>query len=89
MAWKVEYTKTAREQLKKLPNEIALRITKYMDKRAAEAPRQYGKAMKGEYAGRWRYRVGDYRVVCSLHDDVLVIEVLRVGHRKNVYQNNS
>ena len=87
MAWKVEYTKTAREQLKKLPNDIALRIMKYMDKRAAEAPRQYGKAMKGEYTGRWRYRVGDYRVVCSLHDDVLVIEVVRVGHRKNVYKN--
>ena len=87
MAWKVEYTKTAREQLKKLPNDIALRITKYMDKRAAEAPRQYGKAMKGEYAGRWRYRVGVYRVVCSLRDDVLVIEVVRVGHRRDVYKN--
>ena len=58
-----------------------------MDKRAAEAPRQYGKAMKGEYAGRWRYRVGVYRVVCSLRDDVLVIEVVRVGHRRDVYKN--
>lgn len=86
MVWKIEYTKTAREQLKKLPKDISLRITKYMDGRAANSPREYGKAMKGEYSGCWRYRVGDYRVVCSIHDDVLVVEVIRVGHRKEVYK---
>ena len=86
MAWKVEYTKSARAQLKKLPHDIALRITKYMDERAAIAPRQYGKAMKGNFEEYWRYRVGDYRVMCSLHDDVLVIEVIKLGHRGEVYK---
>ena len=86
MAWKIEYTKTAREQLKKLPFDIASRVTEYMRERAAEAPRQYGKAMKGNFSGFWRYRVGEYRVICSLHDDILVIEVIRIGHRKNIYK---
>lgn len=57
-----------------------------MDKRAAISPRQYGKAMKGEYAGCWRYRVGKYRIICSLHDEILLIEVIRVGHRSDVYK---
>ena len=76
----------AREQLKKLPRDVSLRITKYMDERAAVLPREYGKAMTGNYAGFWRYRVGHYRVICSLHDDVLMIEVIRVGHRSDVYK---
>ncbi len=48
MAWKVEYTKAAREQLKKLPRDVSLRITKYMDERAAVMPREHGKAMTGD-----------------------------------------
>ena len=58
MACKVEYTKAAREQLKKLPRDVSLRITKYMDERAAVMPREHGKAMTGDYSGFWRYRVG-------------------------------
>lgn len=50
MAWKVEYTKAAREQLKKLPREVSLRVTKYMEERAALLPREYGKAMIGDLA---------------------------------------
>ena len=84
--WKVEYTKTAREQLKKLPKNISERIIDYMDKRAANSPYRYGKFMKGEFEGCIRYRVGNYRVVCSLHDDVLVIEVVLIGHRGSVYK---
>ena len=86
MVWKVEYTKTARDQLKKLPHDISSRITEYMDERAAVSPRQYGKAMKGEYSDFWRYRVGKYRIICSLHDDVLLIEVIRLGTRGDVYK---
>ena len=86
MVWKIDYTKTAREQLKKLPRDIALRIIKYMDERAALSPRQYGKEMKGEYSGCWRYRVGKYRIICSLHDDILTVEVIRIGARGDVYK---
>ena len=86
MKWKVEYTKAARNQLDKLPREVSLRIVAYMEGRAAESSRQYGAAMTGNYSGRWRYRVGVYRVICSLHDDVLTIEVIRIGHRGDVYK---
>lgn len=57
-----------------------------MDERAAVMPREHGKAMTGDYSGFWRYRVGHYRVICSLYDDVLMIEVIRVGHRSDVYK---
>jgi mRNA interferase RelE/StbE len=49
-------------------------------------PRQLGKALKGQLSTLWRYRVGDYRVVCALRDEVLVVLVVRIGHRKWVYR---
>ena len=86
MQWKVEYTNTARSQLDKLPREVSSRIESYMEKRAALSPRDYGAAMTGNHAGHWRYRVGVYRVICSFKDEVLTIEVIRVGHRSDVYK---
>ena len=49
-------------------------------------PRQLGKPLKGQHSELWRYRVGDYRVVCDLRDEVLVVLVVRIGHRKEVYE---
>ena len=59
-----------------------------MDHRVAVAddPRQLGAAMVGDRAGQWRYRIGDYRVICQLIDDRLVILVIDVGHRREVYR---
>ena len=49
-------------------------------------PRSVGKPLKGQYAGLWRYVVDDYRLICSIHDDILVVEVLKIGHRSKVYK---
>ncbi|MFN4002158.1 type II toxin-antitoxin system RelE family toxin [Microcella sp.] len=86
MAYEVEYTATALRQLRKLDRQVARRIVDYLDEVASlEDPRSRGKALVGDRAGVWRYRVGDYRVLCELRDAELVILTLAVGHRGDVY----
>ena len=77
---------TAKRQLKKLDKSIRDRILKYMDKvESLVNPRARGKGLSGNLSGTWRYRVGDYRVFCKIMDDKLIIEVVKVGHRRDVY----
>ena len=89
MAWSVDYTKTARGQLDKLPRAVAGRIMSYLEDRVAVAPgspRQYGEALRGPLSKFWKYRVGEYRIICELHDDSLVILAVKIGHRREVYK---
>ncbi len=83
---KIEYTETARKQLKKLDKTKQKRILDYMDEVALlENPRSRGKALVENMRGLWRYRVGDYRVICEIQDAKIIISVLKIGHRKNIY----
>lgn len=87
MAWTLEFDAAARRQLRKLPRDIGERILAGLEQVAAlENPRQRGKAMVGERAGYWRYRIGDYRVIAKIEDGRLVIVVIAVGHRREVYR---
>ena len=87
MAWKISIHKNAQIALKKLDKTIRQRIEKFIDELIdMEDPRTRGKGLTANRKGQWRYRVGEYRVICSLHDDILVIEVIRIGHRKNIYK---
>lgn len=88
MAWTIEYAKTARDQLRKLDKTIAQRIVDYFDARIAslQDPRQAGKALHGPLGDLWRYRVGNYRMICDIQDRVLVVLVLQVGKRSDVYR---
>lgn len=88
MAWTLDYTTTAKSQLKKLDKQVARRIVDYMDERVVNAgnPRSAGKSLVGPLGGLWRYRVGDYRVICDLQDGVLCVLVLQVGNRREVYR---
>ncbi len=86
--WTIEYTATARSQLRKLDKQMARRIVDYMDERVAqlENPRNLGKALTGPMGDLWRYRVGDCRVICEIQDDALRVLVVRVGSRDKVYR---
>ncbi|SMC92138.1 mRNA interferase RelE/StbE [Desulfocicer vacuolatum DSM 3385] len=84
MAYKIKYTPATLKQLSKLDKPIAKKIMDYMDDRA-EHPTGAGKALKGNLKGHWRHRVGNYRVISFIDDDVLTVLVVRIGHRKNVY----
>jgi mRNA interferase RelE/StbE len=88
LAWTIEYSDTAKDQLRKLDKPIARRIVDYMDERIAdlENPRSSGKALTGPLGGLWRYRVGDYRVICEIRDGALCILVLELGNRRDVYR---
>lgn len=87
MAWRIEITDEARKQLKKLGHAEAKRIRDYLRHRVEplDNPRQLGKSLKGELSELWRYRVGDYRLICELRDETLVVLVVRIGHRKQIY----
>jgi len=86
LACEVEYTATALRQLRKLDRATARRIVDYLDDVARlDDPRSRGKALVGDRAGIWRYRVGDYRILCELVDAELLIVALEVGHRGAIY----
>jgi mRNA interferase RelE/StbE len=89
MAWKVELSEETGRQLDKLDPQIARRILKFLHERVArlENPRSIGEALRGSKLGEfWKYRVGDYRLICSIEDKRVLILVLRVGHRREVYE---
>lgn len=89
MAWTVNYTEAARKQLRKLDKQAALRIIDFMDDRIAilDDPRSTGKALVGPLLGAyWRYRVGDYRVICDIQDGALCVLVVEIGNRREVYR---
>ena len=88
MAWTIDYTDTAKTQLKKLERNTASRIIDYMDERVAplDDPRQAGQALTGPMGGLWRYRVGGCCVICDIQDDLVRVLVLRVGRRDKVYR---
>lgn len=89
MVWRISYAQTAMQQLRKLDRSVAARILKYMDERIAvqDDPRRLGKALSGPMGDLWRYRVGDFRVVCHIQDNELCVLVVRIGNRKDVYKN--
>ena len=89
MVWTISYTDTARKQLRKLDKQSARRILDFMDERIAGAqnPRDTGKALTGPLLGSfWRYRVGDYRIICEIQDGKLRVLVIEIGHRREVYR---
>jgi mRNA interferase RelE/StbE len=89
MAWKIELSDETSRQLDKLDPQIARRILKFLHERVAqlENPRSIGEALRGSKLGEfWKYRVGDYRLICSIEDKQILILVLRVGHRREVYE---
>ncbi|MGL5666832.1 MAG: type II toxin-antitoxin system RelE family toxin [Plesiomonas sp.] len=88
MAWKIDYSERALKSLKKMDKQNAKRILDFLDQRVAvlDDPRTSGKPLKGDLGVFWRYRVGDYRVLCEIQDDKLVILAALIGHRKEVYE---
>lgn len=87
MAWRIRFSKAADKALRKMDRQIVARILDELeDVSMLEDPRSRGKALVGNLAGLWRYRVGDYRIVCDIEDGELVILVVDVDHRSGVYQ---
>ena len=87
MAWTVEVSDFAERQLRKLDRTVQKRLLDWLDDRieGCKNPRHFGEALKGDLAGLWRYRVGDYRIICEIQGARLVVLALAVGHRREIY----
>ena len=84
---KVEYAPAAGKQFSRLNKSIQSRIKKYMSEIALlDNPRSRGKALTSNLSGLWRYRVGDYRILCRICDDKLIITIIEIAHRSTVYR---
>ncbi len=91
MAWTVEVSNYAEKQLRKLDKPIQKRLLDWLVDRieGCKNPRHFGEPLRGEMAGLWRYRIGDYRVICEIQDQQLVVLALAVGHRREIYLRSS
>jgi len=88
LVWTIEITRTAEKQIKKLDGPAQKSIVHFLQERLKpdQDPRQWGKPLHGDKQGLWRYRVGDYRLICDIQDERITVLVLEVAHRKNVYR---
>ena len=86
MAWTIEVSERALRSLRKMDKQIARRVRdELLEIAKLEDPRSRGKVLTGNLAGVWRYRIGDYRILCDIEDGRLVILVIDVAHRREVY----
>lgn len=87
-SWDYRISAKALKQLRKLDKQSAARILNYLDERivGSDDPRQWGKQLRGELNNIWRYRSGEYRILCQLQEEVYVVLVLEVGHRQDIYR---
>ncbi len=86
LVWKIEITGEAEKELSRIDKLAAKRIIRYLRELVSVDPRSSGKSLRGDLSGLWRYRVGDYRVICELYDEKVSVLVIRIGHRKDVYR---
>lgn len=88
MAWTIEFEPRARDELGKLDRSQQRRILKFLRERVAplDDPRSIGEPLRGPLKRFWKYRVGAFRVICDIQDQHIVILVIRIGHRREVYR---
>ena len=86
--YRLDIDKKALKQLKKLDTSTRQQILSWLAKNIENTtdPRQHGKALKGNLSGYWRYRVSDYRIICDIQDDKLVVLAVDIAHRREVYK---
>jgi mRNA interferase RelE/StbE len=88
VSWTYRFDARALKELKQLGRQAQKDVITYLESRVAGTnnPRRFGKSLKADLAGLWRYRVGDYRILCQIKDRELIVLVVAVGHRRNIYR---
>jgi len=88
LGWTIRISDVAEKQLRKLDRPVQKRILDWLSDRIEDCknPRHFGEPLKGDHAGLWRYRVGNYRILCEIQDRKIVVLVLTVGHRWEIYR---
>lgn len=87
MAWRIEFTPQAAKALRKLNRQAQMRVVAYLEslRDDCQSPRDRGKGLRAQLSGFWRYRVGDFRLICRIHDQELIVLIVEIGHRSGVY----
>jgi mRNA interferase RelE/StbE len=89
LAWQIEFDESAKKELAKLDRQVARRLVEFLKNRVLNQrdPRSVGQALRGSTLGEfWKYRVGDFRIIASIQDDRMIVLVLRVGNRSDIYR---
>jgi len=88
MPYKVIHSKQAEKYLDKIPKNISAGLVDWLDENidGKDNPRRYGKPLKGKLKGYWRYRIGDYRIICDIKDRELIVLSIKIGTRGDVYK---
>jgi mRNA interferase RelE/StbE len=89
LAWQIEFDQSAKKELAKLDRQVASRLVEFLKNRVLNQrdPRSVGQALRGSTLGEfWKYRVGDFRIIASIQDDRMIVLVLRVGNRSDIYR---
>lgn len=89
MVWAIEFDEAAKKELAKLDRQVARRLLDFLKQRviSLKDPRSVGQALKGSKLGEfWKYRVGDFRIIASIQDQKMIILILRVGSRREIYR---
>jgi mRNA interferase RelE/StbE len=88
VGWTIEFRPNARDELRKLDRSVQRRLLNYLEQRviASGDPRRLGKPLRGALGEFWSYRVGDYRIISLIEDKRLVVVVISVGHRRDIYR---
>lgn len=86
MHWRIKLSDEAEQDLKKLDKPVREKINNFLGRLPSYPnPRSIAKSLKGNLSGKYRYRVGDYRIVCRIYDEILTIEAIKIGHRSKIY----
>jgi mRNA interferase RelE/StbE len=88
LPWRVRFEKRALKEMARLGSVDQERIARFIRDRieARDNPREVGEALAGPFAGYWKYRIGDYRIIASIDDDAVTIIVIRIGNRREIYR---
>jgi len=89
LVWQIEFDESAKKELAKLDRQVARRLIDFLKNRVLNQrdPRSVGQALRGSTLGEfWKYRVGDFRIIASIQDDRMIVLVLRVGNRSDIYR---
>lgn len=86
MSYSILFTDRTRKQFSKLNKDMQRRIIDYLENKVTIHPLKFGKSLVGSKKGLWRYRVGDYRIICNISNNQLLVLVVDIGHRKEVYK---
>jgi len=85
MTYSILFTDRTKKQFSKLNKDIQKRIVDYVENRVLENPLKFGKSLVGAKKGLWRYRIGDYRIICNISNNQLLILIVDIGHRKEIH----